>query len=111
MLDDATRTQLKDRLLDEIAECEQKVLDLEALTKPVAPDAAIGRLSRLESIQEKSVHEAALYQTRERLAKLENALIRVTDADFGVCTGCSQPIPMERLLLLPESTRCVRCAS
>ena len=105
------RNQIQDRLLDEIADVEEKVVELEKATQPVEPDKAIGRLSRLESMNEKSVHEAALLQARDRLSKLEVAMTRVFDQNFGICSGCSQPIPVERLLLLPESTRCVNCAS
>ena len=110
MLDDETRNQIQDRLLDEIADVEEKIVELEKSTQPVEPDKAIGRLSRLESMNEKSVHEAALRQARDRLSKLEVAMTRVFDRHFGVCSGCGQPIPVERLLLLPESTRCVNCA-
>ena len=110
MLDDETRNKLQDRLLDEIADVEEKIVVLEKATKPVEPDKAIGRLSRLESMNEKSVHEAALRQAQDRLSKLEVAMTRVFDQNFGVCTGCGQVIPEERLLLLPESTRCVKCA-
>ncbi len=110
MLDDDTRNEIKERLRTEISECEQKIADLEEVTKPVSPDAAIGRLSRLESMNEKSVNEAALYKTRERLAKLETAMTKVNDSTFGICSSCGAPIPVERLLYLPESTRCVNCA-
>lgn len=109
-LDDATRQEIENRLIDEIAEVEERVMDLEDLTKPVSPDKAIGRLSRLESMNEKSIHDAALYQVRERQSKLEVALTRVYDRQFGVCTACQAPIPVERLLLLPESVQCVSCA-
>ena len=97
-------------MLDEIAELEQRILDLEEATKPVSPDKAIGRLSRLESMNEKSVNDATLYKSRERLSKLEIAITRVYDDKYGICTGCDRSIPTERLLLLPESTQCVKCA-
>ncbi|MEM7013637.1 MAG: TraR/DksA C4-type zinc finger protein [Verrucomicrobiota bacterium] len=109
-LDDETRQEINDRLLDEIAETEERVMALEAATEPVSPDKAIGRLSRLESMNEKSVHEAALNTARERLDKLEVALTRVYDNNFGICVGCTDEIPVERLLLLPESVQCVQCA-
>ena len=109
-LDDDTRKEIDDRLFDEIAGIEEKIMDLEEATKPVEPDKAIGRLSRLESMNEKSVNEAALYRARERLSKLEIARMNVHDPRFGICIGCDQAIPIERLLLLPESTRCVACA-
>ncbi|MFT5466575.1 MAG: DnaK suppressor protein [Verrucomicrobiales bacterium] len=109
-LDDATRKEIGDRLFYEVADIEEKIIDLEEATKPIVPDKAIGRLSRLESMNEKSVNDASLYRARERLSKLEKARMNVHDPSFGICVGCSQPIPVERLLLLPESTRCVACA-
>lgn len=109
-LDDATRKEIDDRLFNEIADLEEKIMDLEEATKPVEPDKAIGRLSRLESMNEKSVNEAALFRARERLSKLEKAHMNVDDPKFGICIGCDREIPVERLLLLPESTQCVACA-
>lgn len=111
MLDEKTRETLQDRLIDEIAAAEDRILELEESTAPIAPDTALGRLTRLDAMQDKSVREAALAQARERLQGLEIALTRVHARDFGTCAGCGQPIPVERLVTLPESTRCVACAS
>jgi len=111
MLDQQTRDEIRDRLIDEIAGLEERIVHLEQATAPVSPDKSIGRLSRLESMNEKSVNEAALLQNRERLTRLEKALMRVSEERFGVCVSCGNPIPPERLLLLPESTQCVQCAS
>ena len=79
--------------------------------QPVAPDNALGRLTRMEALNDKAVNEAALGQARERLSLLELALTKVYNRGFGICTACEKPIPIERLLLMPQSTRCVRCAS
>ena len=104
------RTQLESRLIDEIADTEQRVLDLEASTAPIAPDKSLGRLTRLEAMQDKSVREEALRQARERLAALEVALTRVWQPDFGQCISCERGIGEERLVTLPGSTQCVECA-
>ena len=85
--------------------------ELEKLVQPVAPDNALGRLTRMEALNDKAVNEAALGQARERLHLLELALTRVYEKGFGVCTACEKPIPIERLLLMPQSTKCVECAS
>ena len=98
-------------MLDEIAETEEKILELEKLVQPVAPDNALGRLSRMEALNDKAVNEAALGQAREHLHQLELALTRVYDSRFGLCSACEKPIPVERLLLMPQSSKCVGCAS
>jgi DnaK suppressor protein len=77
----------------------------------VSPDNVIGRVSRMDAINNKSVVDAALLKAEERLKKLHLILDRLDDPDFGKCRKCRQPIPEGRLLIMPESTLCVRCAS
>jgi len=110
MLDEQTRQALEQRLLDEIAGTEQKILDLKKATAPIAPDKGLGRLTRMDAIQDKAVKEAALNQSRETLHHLEMALTKINAPTFGTCIICHQPIPIERILLLPQSTKCVTCA-
>lgn len=111
MLNDATREQIQERLIDEIAGKEERIMELEKSTAPIAPDKALGRLTRLDAMQDKSVREAALAQARESLVKLELALTRVFNREFGICITCGEGIPVERLVVLPGSVRCVECAA
>jgi DnaK suppressor protein len=110
MLDDTTRQEIESRILDELADTEQKILDLEAATQPISPDKGLGRLTRMDAMQDKAVKEAALNQSRETLHHLEMALTKINEPTFGTCIGCQQPIPIERLVLLPQSTKCAPCA-
>ena len=111
MLPDSTRAEIESRILDEIADTEQKILDLEAATAPISPDKGLGRLTRMDAMQDKAVKEAALNLSREKLHHLEMALTKINDPTFGTCIGCQQPIPTERLVLLPQSTKCATCAT
>ena len=105
---------------DQIATLEQHVREtleqlhgeietLEELVKPVAPDRAIGRLSRLEAINEKSINEAALQSAKRRQARLTTVLSQLRSDEFGLCAECDEPIPFARLMTVPESTVCVAC--
>ena len=80
------------------------------LTQPVSPDNAIGRLTRLEALGSKSINEAALSTARHTLSRLEHALKMIDRADFGLCRVCEEPIPFQRLMVVPETDRCVECA-
>ena len=102
--------QLNRQIKKEIDKVKADIDAYKALTKPVAPDAAIGRLTRMEAINSKSINEAALNKARRRLAKLENALEAIDDPDYGLCRQCEEPIPFARLLILPDSEMCVKCA-
>ncbi|MCR2763483.1 TraR/DksA C4-type zinc finger protein [Microbacterium sp. zg.B48] len=45
------------------------------------------------------------------LADLDAASDRVGAGTYGVCAACGNPIPLERLRLLPAAALCVPCAS
>lgn len=81
------------------------------LTKPIAPENAIGRVSRMDAINNKSVNEAALRKVETKLKNLEVALSKVDDADFGICLKCKKEIPLGRIMLLPHAVTCVHCAN
>ena len=73
-------------------------------------DNAIGRLSRMDAINNKSIIESALRKAEEKLSKLDQALKKIDKKGFGLCIQCEKPIPIGRILLMPESNRCVNCA-
>jgi len=37
------------------------------------------------------------------------ALERIDDGTFGICTICEELIPEERMLEVPNATKCVQC--
>ena len=100
----------KTKLLETITSTEAKIEDLKEATKPIAPENAIGRISRMDAINNKSVSEAALRIARRKLAKLQHALTKMDEPDFGNCSNCGKPIQVKRLMFMPQSTQCVRCA-
>ncbi|MEM1323799.1 MAG: TraR/DksA C4-type zinc finger protein [Bacteroidota bacterium] len=104
------RAVFKQKIIDKIARTEAKIRDLEEMAKPIGPENAIGRVSRMDAINNKSVAEAALRNAKQQLSKLQVALNKVDQSSFGICAFCKQPIPPARLLFMPESSRCVRCA-
>jgi DnaK suppressor protein len=54
---------------------------------------------------------ALLAAGRRRVAELDDALVRSAAGSYGVCEGCGEPIPAERLAARPFATTCVTCAS
>ncbi|RMH72211.1 MAG: hypothetical protein D6675_04900 [Gemmatimonadetes bacterium] len=104
------RQELITRINEEITATKARILELEELVKPIAPDNAIGRLSRMDAINNRSVNEAALGSAQTKLNKLQQMLSKIDDADFGRCSMCGRPIRMARLIYMPESDRCINCA-
>lgn len=104
-------TEIRQRLELELKLLQKKIKQYEELTRPIAPDNAIGRVSRMDAINNKGVMQAALVKARERKHGLEHHLDLVGSSDFGICPRCKSDVPLERILLAPQSTFCVNCAS
>lgn len=104
------KERVREKILSALQELEEKIQRMEADTMPIAPENSIGRVSRMDALNNKSVMESALRTARSRLSKLRMALSQMERPGFGLCSLCKQPIPEPRLMYMPESTRCVRCA-
>ena len=105
------KEDIKQTILNEISKTEKLIAEYKELTKPVAPDDAIGRISRMDAINNKSVTEASLRLAEEKLKNLQRVLSRVGTRDFGICIKCGKAIPAGRILYRPESLTCVDCAT
>ena len=104
------RKQFRQKIKEQIKKIDFEVAQLEELTQPISPENSIGRISRMDAINNKSVAEASLRNSKKKLGKLRLALTKVDLPEFGICQLCKNPIPIGRLMFMPESTRCVRCA-
>jgi len=105
------REEIKVNIESRISNIKQEILKLSELTKPISPDSAIGRISRMDAINNKSINEAALRLKKKQLLALEYAMKNIDKDDFGKCIKCHVQIPLGRIMLMPESKKCVRCAS
>ena len=107
---DTERAALKEKIKEEIVNIEKAIVPLLDATKPISPENSLGRVSRMDAINNKGVAEAALRSAKTKLSKLQIALTKIDNPDFGNCSACKNPIRPARLMYMPESTRCVRCA-
>ncbi|RMA64217.1 TraR/DksA family transcriptional regulator [Ulvibacter antarcticus] len=105
------KSVIESRIKEEIIITEQKVIEYRELTKPISPENAIGRVSRMDAINNKSINDVAFRKAELKLNNLKVALSKIDDTDFGICRNCKQPIPLGRLLLMPQVVKCVNCAN
>lgn len=87
------------------------ISDLKEETKPLGLDSAIGRLSRMDYINNKSVNEASLRKAENDLKSIDRWLSIYESDKFGKCTFCGNEINPKRLIYMPSSTRCIHCAN
>ena len=105
------KKMIKAKLNQKIDRSKKKIERMEEMTQPIGPENAIGRISRMDAINNKSVMEAALRTAKKDMEDMLSALKRIDkDPQFGHCQKCKSPIPLPRLLLLPGSSFCVHCA-
>lgn len=103
--------EIKEKISYEINKTEIIIADYKELIKPIAPDDAIGRISRMDAINNKGVTEAALRQAQKKLEGLKYMQNNIGEKDFGLCAKCKQKIPIQRMLFMPQSRFCVNCAN
>jgi DnaK suppressor protein len=101
---------IRHQIADEITKTNSLIEEYKEITKPISPDCAIGRVSRMDAINNKSVAEASMRQAENKLRNLERVSAQFDSEDFGICLKCKNPIPIGRILIRPESLLCVNCA-
>lgn len=87
-----------------------QIEELEEITGPIAPENAIGRVSRMDAINNRSVNQATLRKARKKLQQLKNNKERLAKGSIEECTICGQAIQAKRLIYMPESHWCIPCA-
>jgi len=80
-------------------------------SRPVDLDEPIGRLSRMDAMQQQKMLEANRRSAKLRLRHVHAALAAVENGDYGDCQECEEPISFRRLSAKPESRFCIECKS
>lgn len=105
------KKEIAQAIREKIEELDNRVKDLTEATKPQGLDNAVGRLSRMDYINNKTIDEANLRASVNKLKALKRWLDLIDSEKFGKCTRCGNEINPKRLLFMPESTRCIHCAN
>lgn len=103
------KKQLINSIVSKIEEVQIEMVELEELIKPIPLDASIGRISRMDAINNKAINESSLREKKKLFQRLEKALERAKDKNFGKCLKCGGEIPFGRLEYMPDTTKCVNC--
>ena len=102
---------IKEKIENDIVQLTTQISTPKEKVKPISPDCGLGRLTRLEAMEEQDVNNKVLDESRLRLIRLNNALQRINKPMFGICIECEESIGLGRMSVRPESVRCVNCAN
>ncbi len=95
------------RIEDEMAAVRAE-LDRLAVKLENKPEWSLGEGD--PAVQEWEMNFALKQEAEHRLKSLQAALQKLEKGSYAICEVCGQPIDPERLAILPETTRCVKCA-
>ncbi|MBU1099093.1 MAG: TraR/DksA C4-type zinc finger protein [Bacteroidetes bacterium] len=104
------KNTLKKLVALQIAELEKEIELLESTIKPISPDSAYGRVSRMDAINNQAISEAALRDKKTLLDRMNFALTKIDHAEYGFCFRCKEEIAFNRLKSIPYASHCIKCA-
>lgn len=79
--------------------------------KPVTLDqTSVGRLSRMDALQSQAMSLEIDRRRRQELLRIEAAITRLDQGEYGYCLVCGDEILEKRLTFDPSATTCVVCA-
>lgn len=80
--------------------------------RPVELDQArVGRLTRMDAMQQQALAQAGLERLQSELLKIDAALKRIDTNAYGDCKKCGEEIEMELLEVNPALVVCRECRS
>jgi DnaK suppressor protein len=68
-------------------------------------------LDAARALAEVETHAGLIERAEYRLKAIAAALSRVEEGRYGICEGCGEDIPVDRLKVLPFAAYCVDCQS
>lgn len=100
------------KLLERKAELEALVETAAEASDPVQLDqTSVGRLSRMDAIQGQAMAQETERRRLAEISRIDAALARMDDGEYGYCIVSGDPIPRARLELDPSAATTVKNAS
>ena len=78
-------------------------------SKPVQLGTPIGRLSRMDAMQQQEMTKAGRSTSERRLHQIRASIDAYGKDRYGFCRSCDEPIGYPRLKARPEAPLCLSC--
>ncbi len=107
---------MRKRLEEKQAEIQRHIAALTGNPAPPedaiqASDGVVEPEEEAVDLQQTDVDQAILDNEKTLLAEVQQALARIDNGTYGICSNCGQPIPEKRLEAIPWATLCLTCES
>ena len=109
-MDDKQLDLFRTRISEDLRGLEtEDTLGTEAQKTVTLDQQSVGRLSRMDALQQQAMAKATQTRRNQMRQRLQAALQRIDGGEFGYCQDCGDDIPFARLDLDPTVARCVSC--
>ena len=103
---------LKKRLMEQ----REALLDVAESSKESAQtveldQSRVGRVSRMDALQAQAMAKESNRRRLLALRRIDSALQRIEDDDYGYCAVCDERIMANRLEVDPGALLCIDCAN
>jgi DnaK suppressor protein len=107
---------MRKRLEEKQAELQQHIASLtgspaQAEDAIQASDGEVELEEEAVDLEETDVEQAILDNEQALLVEVQQALARIDNGTYGICSNCGLPIPEKRLEAIPWASLCVTCES
>ena len=91
-----------------LSELTGRVAEIDSeLRKPLPADSEDGAID----LENQDALESIENSDNQEIQQIGQALKRIAEGTYGVCTQCGADIDPKRLKALPNATRCISCAA
>lgn len=90
---------------------DEDALGTDAQKTVVLDQQSVGRLSRMDALQNQAMAKAGQTRRDIEVRRLTAALFRLNEGEYGYCEDCGDEIAAKRLELDPAAMLCIDCAS
>lgn len=98
---------IKDKLAAELSALTQR---LEQIEKDASKAHSADSEEQAQERENDEVLSEIGHETLHSIQQIKSALKRIDEGEYGTCESCGDAIAPERLMILPETTFCVKCA-
>lgn len=110
-MDAQTAAMFRQRLTRDLAELDSEDTRGRDGQKTVPLDQqSVGRLSRMDALQQQAMARATATRRAQMRQRINAALARLDEGEYGYCLGCGEEIAVKRLELDPTASTCISCA-
>ena len=109
-MDEDFLTEMRAALTARLTALEaEDALGQDAQKVVVLDQQAVGRLSRMDALQNQAMAKAQAARRDADRRRVQAALARIDDGEFGYCTDCGEVLDADRLRADPALPRCASC--